>query len=203
MKKGRVEAFSDGVIAVAITLLVLDLHVESGSPASLVEQLGREWPTFAAYVVSFFIIGVIWLNHHSLFGLATAVDRRVLVYNLLLLFFVTAIPFTTSTYAEYVRGGGMDAKVAVVAYGIVMEGMAIAFTLILARLQTAGLTGAELTAAQGRKLLVRYGVGALIYPVITVIGWFFPHTMLALYAVVVGYYLGPGLRTIDNLTRSR
>lgn len=75
MNKNRLEAFSDGVLAVAITLLVLDLHVDHSSPLSLAEQFRDEWPTFAAYVVSFFYIGVIWLNHHSLFRIATGVDR--------------------------------------------------------------------------------------------------------------------------------
>jgi uncharacterized membrane protein len=200
VNKSRLEAFSDGVLAVAITLLVLDLHVDRTSPLSLAEQFRDEWPTFAAYIVSFFFIGVIWLNHHSLFRLATGVDRRVLVYNLMLLLFVTAIPFTTSTYAEYVQEGGLDAKVAVVAYGIVMEGMAISFTLILAQLLRAGLTSRGLPVEQGRNLLVRYGIGAAIYPVITLIGWFFPPAMLMLYAGVIGYYLGPGLKSLDRLT---
>lgn len=202
MGKNRLEAFSDGVLAVAITLLVLDLKVDPESSVPLAEQFRHEWPTFAAYVVSFFIIGGIWLNHHALFRIATGVDRRVLVYNIVLLLFVTAIPFTTSTYAEYVREGGMDAKVAVLAYGLVMEGMAICFTLILARLQKAGLTQEGFTGIQGRKLLVRYGIGTLVYPLITVVGWFLPPAMLLLYAAIVGYYLGPGLRTLESLTAS-
>ncbi len=202
MNKNRLEAFSDGVLAVAITLLVLDLHVDHSSPLSLAEQFRDEWPTFAAYVVSFFYIGVIWLNHHSLFRMATGVDRGVLVYNLILLLFVTAIPFTTSTYAEYVQDDGMDAKLAVLAYGVVTEGMAISFTLILARLLKVGLTSGKLPADQGRKLLVRYGIGTVVYPVITLIGWFYPPAMLVFYAGVIGYYLGPGLRTLDHLTGS-
>ncbi len=202
MNKSRLEAFSDGVLAVAITLLVLDLPVDRTSPLSLAGQLREEWPTFAAYVVSFFVIGVIWLNHHALFRVATGVDHRVLVYNLMLLMFVTAIPFITSTYADYVREGGMDAKVAVLLYGIVMEGMSISFTLILARLQKAGLTGG-MSGADDRKLLARYGIGHLLYPVITLIGWFYPPAMLVLYAIVVAYYFGPGLRALDVLDGRR
>lgn len=202
MNKTRLEAFSDGVLAVAITLLVLDLPVDRGSPLSLAEQLRGEWPTFAAYVVSFFIIGVVWLNHHALFRVASDVDQRVQVYNLMLLMFVTAIPFVTSTYADYVRDGGMDAKVAVLAYGIVMEGMSISFTLILGRLQKAGLTAVG-SGVDSRKLLVRYGIGHLIYPVITVVSWFYPPVMLVLYSIVIAYYFGPGLHTLDALDASR
>ena len=95
MTKARLEAFSDGVLAVAITLLVLDLHLEPSREHSLLSQLLAAWPSFAAYVVSFLVIGVIWVNHHSIFRLAATVDRLLLFWNLVLLMFVTAIPFTT------------------------------------------------------------------------------------------------------------
>ena len=197
MEKNRLEAFSDGVLAVAITLLVLDLHIDGHSSEPLFDQLRDRWPTFAAYGVSFFIIGVIWLNHHALFRIATGVDRQVLVYNLLLLLFASVIPFTTATYADYLQEGGADARVAVVAYGIAMEGMAISFTLILARLLRAGLTETRLVGGEGRKLLVRYGIGTIIYPAITLVGLISPPAMLLLYAAVIAYYLGPGLRALD------
>ncbi len=197
MNKGRVEAFSDGVLAVAITLLVLDLRVDVHSAESLWAQLRLEWPTFAAYVVSFFIIGVIWLNHHSLFQLADRVDRRVLVYNLLLLLFATAIPFTTSTYADYVQDGGSNARVAVILYGVAMEGMAISFTLILAHMLRAGLIDAAMPPTESRKLLLRYGIGIVIYPLITLAALAYAPLMLVLYALIVGYYLGPGLNQLS------
>jgi uncharacterized membrane protein len=197
MEKGRLEAFSDGVLAVAITLLVLDLHVDPHSSSPLLDQIREGWPTFAAYVVSFFIIGVIWLNHHNLFRLATGIDRRVMVYNLALLLFVTAIPFTTATYADYVQEGGANARTAVILYGIAMEGMAISFNLILARMLKAGLTTAAVSQQQGRSLLLRYGVGIVMYPVVTLVGVINAPMMLVLYAVIVGYYLGPGLRALD------
>ena len=81
-------------------------------------QLRHEWPSFAAYVLSFFIIGVIWVNHHALFALAARVDRALLFYNLLLLMWVTTIPFTTSTLASFLRSGGSDTRWAVVLYGV-------------------------------------------------------------------------------------
>ena len=99
--KQRLEAFSDGVLAVAVTLLVLDLHADPASLDSLAAQLRQEWPSFAAYLVSFFIVGVIWINHHALFALMARVDRLLMFYNLLLLLFVTTIPFTTSTLASW------------------------------------------------------------------------------------------------------
>ena len=87
MDKGRAEAFSDGVLAVAITLLALDLHVEASGHGTLVHQLGENWPSFVAYAVSFLVIGVIWVNHHALFSLVERVDRVLLFENLVLLMF--------------------------------------------------------------------------------------------------------------------
>jgi|BarGraIncu01121A_1022015.scaffolds.fasta_scaffold13529_2 uncharacterized membrane protein len=78
MEKGRAEAFSDGVMVVAITLLELNRHVETTGHRSLMHQLGQTWPSFAAYVVSFFAMGVIWVNHHALFVLIDRVDRVLL-----------------------------------------------------------------------------------------------------------------------------
>lgn len=203
MNKHRLEAFSDAVMAVAITLLALDLKVHPSEGVPLSTQLWEQWPTFAAFAVSFFMIGLIWISHHALFRFATGVDRAVLVYNILLLLFVTAIPFTTSTYADYVQQGGDDARVAVIAYGVVMAGMSISFTLILWQLLRSGLFSAKLAPAQTRKLLLRYGIGVVIYPVVTVIGIIKAPLMLLLYVPVIGYYFGPGTRVLESESPSR
>lgn len=197
MNKSRLEAFSDAVMAVAITLLALDLKVEPVKGLPLSTQLWEQWPVFAAYAVSFFIIGCIWISHHALFRKAKGVDRSVLVCNILLLMFVTAIPFTTATYADYARSGGDNARVAVIAYGIVMAGMSISFTLILRQLLRAGLFDARLTPDQERKLLFKYGIGVVVYPVITLIGMINAPIMLLLYIPVIGYYFGPGARNLE------
>jgi uncharacterized membrane protein len=87
----RLEAFSDGVFAVAITLLALDLPVAGQGHGPLLHQLAEHWPSFVAYMISFFTIGVIWVNHHALVGNITIVDRTLLFLNLLLLLFVVLI----------------------------------------------------------------------------------------------------------------
>lgn len=197
MNKSRLEAFSDAVMAVAITLLALDLKVKPVKGLPLSTQLWEQWPVFAAYAVSFFIIGCIWISHHALFRVAKGVDRSVLAYNLLLLLFVTAIPFTTATYADYATAGGDNARVAVIAYGTVMAGMSISFTLILRQLLRAGLFDARLTPDQERKLLFKYGIGVVVYPVITLIGMLNAPIMLLLYIPVIGYYFGPGARNLE------
>ena len=189
MAPGRVEAFSDGVIAVAITLLVLDLHVDVESEKSLASQIGHAWPTYAAYFVTFFIIGVIWINHHALLQLAARVDRLFLFYNLLLLLAVTSLPFATSVLADYLRVGGADARLAVIIYGAANELMALGFALMLHRMVTANLLKTPVDRAQGRKAVQRFGVGLAIYPIITVVGLWSPQIMLVLYALMTGYYM--------------
>ena len=102
LSTSRLEAFSDGVIAVAITLLVLDLHVPSPTErGSLARHLFEQWPSFAAYLVSFLTIGVIWLNHHAMLRRFARADHSVLTLNVLLLMCIVVLPFSTSLMAAY------------------------------------------------------------------------------------------------------
>jgi len=97
MSPNRLEAFSDGVFAIAITLLVLDIHIpvpEAGR--TLADELGTQWPSYVAYAVSFLTIGIVWINHHAMIQRLRKVDHEVLVLNLLLLLFVGLLPFTTA-----------------------------------------------------------------------------------------------------------
>lgn len=187
--KARLEAFSDGVLAVVITLLVLDLHTDAASPKSLADQLVDEWPSFAAYVVSFFVVGVIWVNHHALFAIAARVDRMLMFANLVLLLFVSTIPFTTATLADYLRQGDGDARLAVVLYGVTMEGMAISFTVILRHLLSHGLTTRPVTPERARNAIRRFGLGTVVYPAVAVVGLFSPVAMLVLYAALTAFYI--------------
>jgi uncharacterized membrane protein len=100
----RLEAFSDGVFAIAITLLILEIHVPElriESNGNLLSALGRLWPSFAAFVLSFFVVLLIWVNHHELFRMVRGVDRRLLFANGLLLLMVTFVPFPTAMLARY------------------------------------------------------------------------------------------------------
>ena len=201
MNKNRIEAFSDAVMAVAITLLALDLKVEPKKGLPLSSQLWEQWPAFAAFAVSFFVIGAVWISHHELFRMATGADSGVLVANLLLLLFVTAIPFVTATYADYAQRGDDNTRVAVIAYGVVMTGMSVSFTLILRAMLSANLFKARLTPDESRKLVFKYGIGALIYPVMTIVGLILIRMpiMPLLYVPVVIYYFGPGARILNVL----
>jgi uncharacterized membrane protein len=189
MDKGRAEAFSDGVLAVAITLLVLDLHVAATGSGSLSHQLAHNWPSFAAYIVSFFVIGVIWVNHHALFGLVDRVDRVLLFENLILLMFVTTLPFTTSTLAEFIREGGANARWAVVLYGISNIGMALAFTVMLSRMVHHGLLANPVAPDVARRAVRRFGLGSIAYPAATAAGLLWPPLILIAIAVLAVYYM--------------
>ncbi|HEY7077063.1 MAG TPA: TMEM175 family protein [Solirubrobacteraceae bacterium] len=115
----RTEAFSDGVLAIAITLLVLDISV----PSADFEHLGRgildQWPAYLAYVTSFLTIGALWLAHHGIFTRLRFVDRRVMRFNLLLLMTASFVPFPTRLMAEAIRDTTAE-RVAVIFYGAVL-----------------------------------------------------------------------------------
>src|SRR5919197_1085989 len=104
MSKARLEAFSDGVFAIAITLLVLEIKVPpADSGRSLARGLLELWPSYAGFPVSFITVGIIWVNHHAVFATVQRVDRMLLFKNLLLLLTVSFIPFPTAVMAEYLR----------------------------------------------------------------------------------------------------
>ena len=130
MDRSRLEAFSDGVIAVAITLLALDLTVAGPGHGSLAHQLHEKWPAFVAYLISFFTIGIIWVNHHALVRTIKTVNRTLLFLNLVLLLFVVAIPFGTATAADYLTKNDWSANVAMAVYGGVFLGMSAGFGAI-------------------------------------------------------------------------
>ncbi|MEI7544629.1 MAG: TMEM175 family protein [Mycobacteriaceae bacterium] len=198
MGKGRLEAFSDGVLAVAITLLAFNLHAGVRSKVPLATQIREQWPSFAAYVLSFFIIGVVWLNHHYLLSLTTIVDRRLMLYNLLLLLFVAAIPYATATYADYVLRSDADAHTAVLVYTFIMEGMAISRFLLCYHIFSSGLNPSPVPEQEARRLFLRYGLATVVFPVIAIVAITIDvRLVLVLNGLLLMYYLGPGLRPIE------
>ena len=114
-----------------ITLLALNLAVAGPGHGTLAHQLAEKWPGYVAYLISFFTIGIIWVNHHALVSNVVEVTRLLLFLNLVLLLFVVLVPVTTGTVADYLAHGGFDAKLAVAGYGIVLEGMSIGFASML------------------------------------------------------------------------
>jgi uncharacterized membrane protein len=131
MSRSRLEVFSDAVLAVAITLLALNLTVTGPGHGPLIYQLMHQWQAFVAYLISFYTIGVVWVNHHTLLSSVAFVTRPLLFANLVLLLFVVLIPVATRLLADYLPMGGFAARLAAAVYGMVLEGMAVGFFLIL------------------------------------------------------------------------
>jgi uncharacterized membrane protein len=190
MDSTRLEAFSDGVFAVAITLLALNLVVPGpGGHLSLAGKLQDHLPSFAAFVVSFLTIGIIWVNHHTLFKNFAKIDRTLLFLNLLLLLFVVCIPFATSTFAAYLPRSHFDASVATAIYQGVFEGMSAAFGLLFWWAIRHEHLKIALTPSAARAATIRFGIGNVGY--ISAIGVAFvsPVTSLAISGLVGVYYM--------------
>lgn len=189
----RVEAFSDGVIAVAITLLVLDLRVpEPEDGGSLARRLLEMWPNYLAYAISFLAIGIMWINHHTALRRLKSVDHTLLVVNLLLLLCIVALPFSTSLFATYldVEPGGHLAAViyagSFLATSVVFLGLQF---LIVVR--KPHLLRAPLTRMQQRSLLLRGAVAVPTYLVAALLGLLMPLLTLAVCIVLGLFYFIP------------
>ena len=113
---GRTEAFSDGVFAIAITLLVLDIRVPESAFEDLWQGMADQWPTYLAYLTSFLMVGGVWLAHHELFGRLRYVDATLMRLNLLLLLATSFLPFPTSLMADAISIADAE-RAAVVVYG--------------------------------------------------------------------------------------
>jgi uncharacterized membrane protein len=120
----RLETFSDGVLAIAATLLVLEIGVDSNLHGSLGDALFDLWPSYLAYAASFLTIGIIWVNHHAVFDLIGRVDRTLLFLNTMLLLVVAFFPFPTRLVAEFLDEGGNE-RTAVLAYGCTLTLMSV------------------------------------------------------------------------------
>jgi uncharacterized membrane protein len=155
----RVEAFSDGVLAIAITLLVLNLHAPSQS-AGMLSELTSQWPAYLAYLASFGYIGVIWVNHHQLFTRIAAVDLGLVWRNLALLLGVSVLPFPTAVLSSAFRyGGRRNETTAIVLYALVAAFMALTWLLLFHYLAAnerliAQHTRASFFAAERRRALL-------------------------------------------------
>ena len=167
MTTDRLQALSDGVFAIAMTLLVLELPLPEHSD-DLAHDLIEQWPFYAAYAVSFGTLAIIWINHHALLDRVARADRTLMELNLLLLLFVALVPWPTGLIAAYLRDGA-EGPAAGVTYGIVLGLMSLAFASIwlwLARAEHLLHEGPKphLTAAIRRSLVGpgAYACGALL-----------------------------------------
>jgi uncharacterized membrane protein len=182
--KSRLEAFSDGVIAIIITIMVLELRPPHGS---VLEDLGPLWPTFVSYLLSFALLGTWWANHHHLLHTATTVNGLVLWANLHLLFWLSLFPFGTAWVGET-----HFAPIPVAVYGVLLSLAGAAYyALVRALIRVPGQTPA-LAAAIGRD--VKGKASTVLFLVAIPIALVTPVAALAIYVGVVLLWIIPDRR---------
>jgi uncharacterized membrane protein len=200
VRKTRLEAFSDGVFAIAITLLVLTIP-EPTSYHHLADALADQWPAYAAYVVSFAVIGVMWVNHHTIFEHFARIDHNLVYLNLVLLATVVLIPYPTQVFGEALQRGEGE-HVAAVFYSIVMtlNGMAWA-ALWLYGSSGRRLLKPEFPEEQRRRATVAFTFGTAIYLATIVVGLINAYACLAIHGAIGVYYaFDPLSRWASRLT---
>lgn len=189
MSKGRLEAFSDGVIAILITIMVLELKIPLGTDWEALLALS---PVFISYVLSFLYIGIYWNNHHHLFQIVKQVDGRVLWANLFLLFWLSLVPFVTGWMGE-----NNFAALPVALYGGVLLCAAVAYYILVRALLAARGQSPALADAIGRdsKGLISLVIYAVAIPMAFIFVWL----AFALYVVVAVIWLIPDSRIEKRL----
>jgi uncharacterized membrane protein len=186
----RLEAFSDGVFAVAITLLALDLTVEGpAGDGPLRHQLYLKWPAFLAYLISFFMIGIVWVNHHSLVRSIIKVDRKLLFLNLVLLLFVVLIPFATATEADYFPHDDGSARLAAALYAGVFLGMSIGFASMLEWTLHGQRVYQPVPPERRWAARARFAGGSLAYVIAIAVAAFSAVASFVLIALIALYYI--------------
>jgi uncharacterized membrane protein len=205
-ESGRVKTFSDGVFAIIITLLVLDLHVPDHEPGKLWDALADRWPAYVAFAVSFLYVGVLWLNHHALFRNVAFMDRGFQYLNLALLFGTVIIPFPTSVIASTFNSDTSnlnDQRNAVLLYSLLAAVMSLTWGgvwMYLARhpeLLTEG-TDPDWPRAQ----LPRPATGVILYTVGGLAGWLIrPEIgLLSIVAMIIYHaFTAEGVRRAPDL----
>ena len=174
---GRLEAFSDGVFAIAITLLALELkvpHSENGqiTPATVISGLAQQWPSYFAFITSFFTVLIMWVHHHAIFRLVRCVDVTLLFANGFLLMLVTVVPFPTAVVAEYLRTPAAAAACTFYAGFFVL--ISIGFWVLLWAAFRPVTLDPEAKPATVERLRRSYRLGPPLYLAATVAGPFSP-----------------------------
>lgn len=189
---GRIETFSDGVFAIAITLLIIEIgvpHVEGAE--SLFERLVHLWPSYLGYAISFIVIGTVWANHHNRFRLISRSDHVLLFLNVVFLMCVAFLPFPTALLAEYIREEEHRIT-AVAVYTGTLAVTAVFFTLLW--LYAAGnyrLVDRSLDPYLLRAMTRRYVLGMLLYMLAFALAFVSPAASLALIVILALIFVLP------------
>jgi TMEM175 potassium channel family protein len=185
----RIEAFSDGVFAIAITLLILEIQVPPHTPhGGLRAALLDLWPSYLAFLASFMTIGVMWLNHHRLFALISKKDDGLIAFNLLLLLGITWLPFPTALLAEHLTGPHVDQQAAAVVYAGSFFAIAIVFNVMWRYAVRTKIVDDDVNVAA---IARQYALGPIMYGVLVAIAFFEAEWCLALSILYALYFALP------------
>ncbi|MGH1563282.1 TMEM175 family protein [Mumia sp. DW29H23] len=191
LRTSRLEAFSDGVFAIAITLLVLEISVPPGSDDLLAAVLDQ-WPSYLAYVVSFATVGALWIAHTAMTEFLDHADAWFLRLNLLLLLVVSFVPFPTGLLAESVGDEGAS-SVAATVYGLTLLAAALVISSLWRYAVRAALVRSDAPAGEVRAMTRRLTPGLAGYVVMIAVGLVLPVVSIVGYLVIaVGYLLPLG-----------
>jgi uncharacterized membrane protein len=204
LSTGRLEALSDGVYAIAITLLVLDIAVPPHAGGHLLHSLAHQWPSYLAYVVSFSTIGSSWLGHNVITEYLDRANAVFIRLNLVLLAFVAFLPFPTRLFADYI-GEDQPERVAATIYGISLL-LSSTLLLVLWRYAVrANLVRPDMADEEVQLLTERLTPGLGGYVVLIVVGLFVPVIAVVGYLAIALFYIIPFRRSFGHihLFRSR
>jgi uncharacterized membrane protein len=184
---GRLHALIDGVFAIALTLLVLDLPKPAHS-AQLVHDLLRAWPSYVAYLVSFITIGILWIEHHGMMSAVRGIDRRFLERTLAFLLFISIIPWPTALAADYADQSVSEARAAAVLYAATMLMMGLTFAwgwrYLAAHPELVAEPARPAFPAGARRALL----GGLVYLIAIAAALLSPRASFAIDAIVAVYF---------------
>ena len=188
LSTGRVEAFSDGVFAIAATLLILNVHLPTSLSGGLARALLALWPEVAVYAASFLTIGIMWLNHHALFSRLAHVDRPLILLNLLLLMVISFIPFPTQVLGSHL-GSGSDAHVAALFYllNAILIGTGFSGVYVYA-VYREGLLSPRFSRDAAKAALPWYALTLAAYAVCVPLAFISPVVVVLVIALVSVYY---------------
>ncbi|HST04228.1 MAG TPA: TMEM175 family protein [Chloroflexia bacterium] len=205
---GRIEAFSDGVFAIATTLLILEIKVptlnENGQTIEtgkqLIQGLLNEWPSYLAYLTGFLSIVVMWLNHHRLFTLIKRSTHGLMLLNALLLLMVTTIPFPTALLAHYIDSPNVElANVSVLVYAGVLFVLAIAYNILWRYVSHNGrLMDRNADPLAIASITRSYNVGLVLYATALAIAFFNALISVIIFIFLTIFFALPGAKTVDT-----
>jgi uncharacterized membrane protein len=185
----RLEAFSDGVFAIAITILVLAIQAPPKTD-HLLERLLDLWPSYLAYIISFLLIGLLWANHHVMFEHIVKTDRLLMFINTLLLAIVAFIPFITEVVALSFRNGDGQ-SIAIAVYGATLVLGGLCFNGIWRHAYRGGLMDGAVTDAGVGRMTRRILFGPISYAVGGIVGFFVPALGVVIFAALILFYWLP------------